>query len=71
MQDQIDDSSYTEGKAAFASGATLRSILERCAAAKTDAEEIKAFSFAFGFAEGLLDNLRHPIFVTNASAPQE
>jgi hypothetical protein len=56
--DQIDDGSYAEGKACFASGGSLRQIFELGAAAQTEAEEAKIFSLALGFADALVDHLR-------------
>jgi hypothetical protein len=60
MTEVIDDASYAEGRAAFATGASLRSIVEQIAAAKqaSDPDAMKAVSGAIGFADALLDMLR-------------
>ena len=58
MEHQIDDASYNEGRAAFASGASLRSIVEQCMTADTKLDEAKTLSAALGFADGLLTYLR-------------
>ncbi len=57
MAEKIDDASYAEGRAAFAAGASLRSIVEQCMASDDD---IKTFSSALGFADAVLDHIRMP-----------
>jgi hypothetical protein len=58
MDQKLDDASYNEGRAAFATGASIRSIIEQLAAADTPADEVKTMSAAIGFADALLDLLR-------------
>jgi len=58
MQHQIDDASYAEGRAAFTSGASLRSIVEQVIAAGDDEPDMKTLSGALGFFDALLDFLR-------------
>lgn len=58
----FDEASYNEGRAAFAAGATLRSIFEQFADEKLD--EAKAISGALGFADALLDHLRKPVTIS-------
>lgn len=75
MAEKIDDASYAEGRAAFASGASLRSIIESMlatddaptTAARRD-QEAKAMGRALGFADALLDFIRHPIIVGTTSS---
>lgn len=71
MHQQFDEASYQEGRAAFNAGASLRSIVEACATAGNSGDEAKAFSGALGFADALLDFIRHPIVVGNLSKPIE
>ena len=59
MQHQIDEASYAEGRAAFASGASLRGIVEQIIAGGGDPEpDMKTLSGALGFFDALLDHLR-------------
>lgn len=56
--DEIDDATYNDGRAAFAAGASLRSISESIRTADTDVEFNIAMSGALGFADAALDKLR-------------
>lgn len=61
MTEKIDDASYDEGRAAFAAGASLRSIVEQCVAAdEANSHEAadKEISGALGFVDALLDMIR-------------
>jgi hypothetical protein len=58
MDQTLDDASYKEGRAAFAAGASIRSIVEECLASDTKLDEAKTFSAALGFADALLDVIR-------------
>jgi hypothetical protein len=58
MDQKLDDASYQEGRAAFAAGASIRSIVEQCTNADAPADDLKAMSGAIGFADALLDVLR-------------
>lgn len=54
---KIDDASYQEGRASFASGASLREVVEFICAADV-VDEHKVMSSAVGFFDALLDLLR-------------
>lgn len=54
----IIDACVEQGREAFASGAPLRSIVERLQAADDDDQLDQAMSIALGFAEALVDKLR-------------
>ncbi len=56
--DVIDEASYNEGRAAFRSGASLRSIVEALRSAEADGDFDIAMSGALGFADAALDKLR-------------
>ena len=56
--EKIDDVTYNDGRAAFESGASLRSIVEALRAADTDIDFNIAMSGALGFADAALDRLR-------------
>lgn len=57
---RIDDASYAEGRAAFASGASLRSIAEQLqGAAAGSIDEDKVMCSTIGFFDALLDLLRN------------
>lgn len=56
--EKIDDVTYNDGRAAFAAGASLRSIVEAIRTADTDVEFDIAMSGALGFADAALDKLR-------------
>ena len=55
---KIDDASYKEGRAAFAAGASVRSIVEELQVADADRDFDKAMSGAIGFLDAALDRLR-------------
>lgn len=65
MTDKIIDASYNNGRANFAVGGTLRALFARLDAAETGTpdDEAKAMSFALGFADALIDQLRAPMVV--------
>lgn len=65
MPEKIDDTAYEAGKAAFSNGASLRTVvdrlLERIAVGQlgvTEGDDVKAASFALGFADAFIDRLR-------------
>lgn len=58
MDQKFDEASYNEGRAAFEAGASIRSIVEQCAAAGTPVDDVKTMSAAIGFADALLDVIR-------------
>jgi hypothetical protein len=62
MSEKLDDASYNEGRAAFDTGVSLRSVVEQFLAAETPADEAKTLSAALGFADGLLDQVRTPVW---------
>ncbi|ETR79326.1 hypothetical protein X566_01500 [Afipia sp. P52-10] len=63
----ICEASYAQGRAAFNSGASLRSIVERVVAADNEpSSEVAEFSRAIGFADALLDRLRNTSALTKA-----
>ena len=67
MQEKLDEAGYREGRDAFAAGASIRSIVERCEASDTPLDDLKSLSAAIGFADALLDRLRRPAVILNPS----
>jgi hypothetical protein len=63
MDEKIDDDSYNHGRELFASGASVRSIIERdpAAGAATPEESDKTFSTVLGFVDAMFDVLRGAI----------
>jgi hypothetical protein len=61
MDHKIDDASYHEGRGLFASGASLRSIIEQGLASETTADDDKTVSTALGFVDAMFDVLRGAI----------
>lgn len=71
---KIDEDSYNEGRAAFAAGASLRSIAEQCLTmmdkpGAPGPDDIKVFSGALGFADALLDQIRNPLVAVRDMRP--
>lgn len=56
---KIDEAQYTAGKEAFASGGTIRSVVERMlnSGHSREVEELE-MSFIVGFADAFLERLR-------------
>jgi len=67
MDEKIDDDSYNAGRALFASGASIRSIIEAhpaAASAEDDPAAVaddKTFSTVLGFVDAMFDVLRGAI----------
>ncbi|MGD9767828.1 MAG: hypothetical protein AB7U62_09300 [Pseudolabrys sp.] len=62
---KIIDAHYELGNKAYASGATLRSIVETIQEADLDDDvsTARALSFAIGFLDGLLTEARRPLVI--------
>jgi hypothetical protein len=57
-EQEIDEASYQEGRAAFSCGASLRDILEQIFKADTQPDDVKVMSGALGFVDAAFDKLR-------------
>lgn len=55
---EIDDVEYMRGYAGFKAGGSIRAIIERGAAATSEAAEVAAFSAGIGFLDAMFDQLR-------------
>jgi hypothetical protein len=63
MDQNIDDASYVNGRELFASGASLRSIIERAPDRQppTPEEDDNTFSTVLGFVDAMFDVVRGAI----------
>ena len=59
MISKFDEESYQRGRKGFQEGTTLRDLVERGAAAKTDDDEAKVICEALGLFDGFIDWCRN------------